>query len=101
MDDDVLGGDDPAEEFDWSRSVIEGQDRELALLRRAVEGSASSAVRSTCRITARRLGVPAGRGYRDRADPRDWPDLRQIAGADGHARADGAADCAGGQRCRG
>ncbi|MBX9665904.1 DUF6118 family protein [Novosphingobium sp.] len=34
-------GDDPAEAFDRLRAVIEGQDRELALLRRAVEGLAA------------------------------------------------------------
>lgn len=41
MDDDILEGDDPAEAFDRLRAVIEGQDRELALLRRAVEGLAA------------------------------------------------------------
>jgi len=40
MDDDIPG-DDPAEAFDRLRAVIEGQDRELALLRRAVEGLAA------------------------------------------------------------
>ncbi len=34
-------GSDPAEAFDRLRAVIEGQDRELALLRRAVEGLAA------------------------------------------------------------
>ena len=41
MDDDIQDGDDPAEAFDRLRAVIEGQDRELALLRRAVEGLAA------------------------------------------------------------
>lgn len=41
MDDDIQEGDDPAEAFDRLRAVIEGQDRELALLRRAVEGLAA------------------------------------------------------------
>ena len=41
MDDDIQDGGDPAEAFDRSRAVIEGQDRELALLRRAVEGLAA------------------------------------------------------------
>jgi hypothetical protein len=41
MDDDIQEGDDPAEAFDRLRAVIKGQDRELALLRRAVEGLAS------------------------------------------------------------
>ena len=40
MDDDIQDGDDPVEAFDRLRAVIEGQDRELALLRRAVEGLA-------------------------------------------------------------
>ena len=41
MDDDIQEGGDPAEAFDQLRAVIEGQDRELALLRRAVEGLAA------------------------------------------------------------
>ncbi|QBM78287.1 hypothetical protein E2E30_20510 (plasmid) [Sphingomonas sp. AAP5] len=41
MDDGIQDGDDPAEAFDRLRAVIEGQDRELALLRRAVEGLAA------------------------------------------------------------
>ncbi|GBQ50950.1 DUF6118 family protein [Komagataeibacter europaeus] len=41
MDDDIQDGGDPAEAFDQLRAVIEGQDRELALLRRAVEGLAA------------------------------------------------------------
>ncbi|BCA64361.1 hypothetical protein HMP09_p0009 (plasmid) [Sphingomonas sp. HMP9] len=41
MDEDIPEGDDPAEAFDRLRAVIEGQDRELALLRRAVEGLAA------------------------------------------------------------
>lgn len=41
MDDDIQEGGDPAEAFDRLRAVIEGQDRELALLRRAVEGLAA------------------------------------------------------------
>jgi len=41
MDDDIQEGGDPAEAFDRLRGVIEGQDRELALLRRAVEGLAA------------------------------------------------------------
>jgi len=41
QDDDIQEGDDPAEAFDRLRAVIEGQDRELALLRRAVEGLAA------------------------------------------------------------
>lgn len=41
MDDDIQEGDDPAEAFDRLRAVIEGQGRELALLRRAVEGLAA------------------------------------------------------------
>jgi hypothetical protein len=41
MDDDMQEGGDPAEAFDRLRAVIEGQDRELALLRRAVEGLAA------------------------------------------------------------
>jgi len=41
MDDDIQDGGDPAEAFDRLRAVIEGQDRELALLRRAVEGLAA------------------------------------------------------------
>lgn len=41
MDDDMQEGGDPAEAFDRLRSVVEGQDRELALLRRAVEGLAA------------------------------------------------------------
>jgi hypothetical protein len=41
MDDDNQEGGDPAEAFDRLRAVIEGQDRELALLRRAVEGLAA------------------------------------------------------------
>lgn len=41
MDDDMQEGGDPAEAFDRLRAVIEGQDRELALLRRAVEGLAT------------------------------------------------------------
>lgn len=41
MDEDIQEGDDPAEAFDRLRAVIEGQDRELALLRRAVEGLAA------------------------------------------------------------
>nr|QJS06607.1 hypothetical protein [Sphingomonas sp.] len=41
MDDDIQEGDDPAEAFDRLRAVIESQDRELALLRRAVEGLAA------------------------------------------------------------
>jgi hypothetical protein len=40
MDDDIQEGGDPAEAFDRLRAVVEGQDRELALLRRAVEGLA-------------------------------------------------------------
>ena len=40
-DDDIQEGGDPAEAFDRLRAVIEGQDRELALLRRAVEGLAA------------------------------------------------------------
>ncbi|MBB4611271.1 3-deoxy-D-manno-octulosonate 8-phosphate phosphatase KdsC-like HAD superfamily phosphatase [Sphingomonas yabuuchiae] len=38
---DIQEGGDPAEAFDRLRAVIEGQDRELALLRRAVEGLAA------------------------------------------------------------
>jgi hypothetical protein len=41
MDEDISEDDDPAEAFDRLRAVIEGQDRELALLRRAVEGLAA------------------------------------------------------------
>jgi hypothetical protein len=41
MNDDIPEGDDPAEAFDRLRAVVEGQDRELALLRRAVEGLAA------------------------------------------------------------
>ena len=41
MDDDIQEGGDPAEAFDRLRAVIESQDRELALLRRAVEGLAA------------------------------------------------------------
>ena len=41
MDEDIPESDDPAEAFDRLRAVIEGQDRELALLRRAVEGLAA------------------------------------------------------------
>jgi hypothetical protein len=41
MDDDIQEGGDPAEAFDRLRAVIEGQNRELALLRRAVEGLAA------------------------------------------------------------
>ena len=41
MDDDIQEGGDPVEAFDRLRAVIEGQDRELALLRRAVEGLAA------------------------------------------------------------
>ena len=41
MDDDIQESDDPAAAFDRLRAVIEGQDRELALLRRAVEGLAA------------------------------------------------------------
>lgn len=41
MDDDIQDGGDPAEAFDRLRAVVEGQDRELALLRRAVEGLAA------------------------------------------------------------
>ncbi len=41
MDDDIQDGGDPAEAFDRLRAAIEGQDRELALLRRAVEGLAA------------------------------------------------------------
>ena len=41
MDDNIQDGGDPAEAFDRLRAVIEGQDRELALLRRAVEGLAA------------------------------------------------------------
>lgn len=41
MDEDIQEGGDPAEAFDRLRAVIEGQDRELALLRRAVEGLAA------------------------------------------------------------
>ncbi|MDQ2765195.1 MAG: DUF6118 family protein [Pseudomonadota bacterium] len=41
MDDDIQDDSDPAEAFDRLRAVIEGQDRELALLRRAVEGLAA------------------------------------------------------------
>ena len=41
MDDDMQEGGDPAEAFDRLRAAIEGQDRELALLRRAVEGLAA------------------------------------------------------------
>ncbi|MBB6229152.1 hypothetical protein FHS79_003353 [Polymorphobacter multimanifer] len=41
QDDDIPEGGDPAEAFDRLRAVIEGQDRELALLRRAVEGLAA------------------------------------------------------------
>ena len=41
MGDDIQEGGDPAEAFDRLRAVIEGQDRELALLRRAVEGLAA------------------------------------------------------------
>lgn len=41
MDDDIQEGGDPAEAFDRLRAVVEGQDRELALLRRAVEGLAA------------------------------------------------------------
>jgi hypothetical protein len=40
MDDDMQEGGDPAEAFDRLRAIVEGQDRELALLRRAVEGLA-------------------------------------------------------------
>ncbi|EGI53309.1 hypothetical protein SUS17_3870 [Sphingomonas sp. S17] len=47
---------DQARAFDRLRAAIEGQDRELALLRRAVEGlAAERAARSTCPTTARRL----------------------------------------------
>jgi len=41
MDDDMQEGGDPAEAFDRLRAIVEGQDRELALLRRAVEGLAA------------------------------------------------------------
>jgi len=41
VEDDIQDGGDPAEAFDRLRAVIEGQDRELALLRRAVEGLAA------------------------------------------------------------
>ena len=41
MDQDIQEGEDPAEAFDRLRATIEGQDRELALLRRAVEGLAA------------------------------------------------------------
>jgi hypothetical protein len=41
MDEDTQEGGDPAEAFDRLRAVIEGQNRELALLRRAVEGLAA------------------------------------------------------------
>ena len=41
MDDDIQEGGDPAEAFDRLRAIVEGQDRELALLRRAVEGLAA------------------------------------------------------------
>ena len=41
QDDDIQEGGDPAEAFDRLRAAIEGQDRELALLRRAVEGLAA------------------------------------------------------------
>ena len=41
MDDDIQEGGDPVEAFDRLRAVVEGQDRELALLRRAVEGLAA------------------------------------------------------------
>lgn len=41
MDDDIQDGDDPAEAFDRLRAVVDGQNRELALLRRAVEGLAA------------------------------------------------------------
>ncbi|MDY0969436.1 MULTISPECIES: DUF6118 family protein [Sphingomonas] len=41
MDDDIQDGGDPAEAFDRLRAVVERQDRELALLRRAVEGLAA------------------------------------------------------------
>lgn len=40
-DEDIQESDDPAEAFDRLRAVIEGQNRELALLRRAVEGLAA------------------------------------------------------------
>ncbi|MGY2737314.1 DUF6118 family protein [Sphingomonas sp. UYP23] len=41
QNDDIQEGGDPAEAFDRLRAAIEGQDRELALLRRAVEGLAA------------------------------------------------------------
>jgi hypothetical protein len=41
MDDDIQDGGDPAEAFDRLRAIVEGQGRELALLRRAVEGLAA------------------------------------------------------------
>ena len=41
MMDDIQDGGDPAEAFDRLRAVVERQDRELALLRRAVEGLAA------------------------------------------------------------
>ncbi len=41
MNYDIQEGGDPAEAFDRLRAVIESQDRELALLRRAVEGLAA------------------------------------------------------------
>jgi len=41
MDDDIQEGGDPAEAFDRLRAVVEGQNRELALMRRAVEGLAA------------------------------------------------------------
>jgi hypothetical protein len=41
MDDDIQDGGDPAEAFDRLRGVVDSQNRELALLRRAVEGLAA------------------------------------------------------------
>ena len=41
MDDDIQEGGDPAEAFDRLRAVVESQNRELALIRRAVEGLAA------------------------------------------------------------
>ena len=41
MDNDIQEGGDPAEAFDRLRDVVESQNRELALLRRAVEGLAA------------------------------------------------------------
>lgn len=57
MDEDIQEGGDPAEAFDRLRAAVEGQHRELALLRRAVEGLAAERAHIDVRDYSETLGV--------------------------------------------